>query len=62
MEKSQEYTIGEEIEFDIYGQSVKGTFISQNGDLITIKTTQDYLLAKGVEQDINKRHLKKHEK
>lgn len=53
---------GTEIEFNCYGQTVKGTFIENDGDLIRFNCTYDALLKEneGTIQTINKSHLISH--
>lgn len=50
---------GQEIEFNCYGKTVKGTFIEEKNNLIFINVTQDDLLNGnvGTKQVINKHFL-----
>lgn len=50
--------VGEEIEFNIYGYTVKGIFIKKEKQKIIIKTTDDYIDKIGEEQSIHESHLK----
>lgn len=53
------YEIGQLLTFNVYGSIVKGEFVSIEDNLITIKTTCDFLGGIGDEQSINEQHLKK---
>jgi hypothetical protein len=52
-----EYTVGKEIEFNVYGSTIKGIIVKEEGDLVCFKTTQDFIKENiGEEQSINKTH------
>ena len=56
-----EYQVGQEIEFDVYGNQLKGKYISENGQLVKIEVTSDSIGSAEVGQicEIHKFYIKK---
>ncbi len=54
-----EFKVGQELEFDIDGQIITGTFVSENDKEINIITIKDIDYKPGEEQAIFKYFLKK---
>lgn len=59
MEKELKLKVGQVLEFDIYGDKVKGKFIKFNltNDIICVEITEDSYFEVGTEQWIYKSHL-----
>lgn len=59
MEKELKFKVCQILEFDIYGDKVKGKFIKFNltNDIICVEITEDSYFEVGTEQWIHKSHL-----
>lgn len=59
MEKGLKFKVGQILEFDIYGDKVKGKFIKFNltNDIIYVEITEDAYFEIGKEHWIHKSHL-----
>lgn len=59
MEKELKFKVGQILEFDIYGDKVKGKFIKFNltNDIICVEITEDSYFKVGTKQWIYKSHL-----
>lgn len=59
MMEKEKYTPGQILTFDIYGDEVKGTFVSINDKgVIRIRTMKDLIFDEGTPQEIHESHLK----